>query len=43
MKVVAVREAKASLSEYIDKSQRDRVLITKHGNHQRLLNLATPS
>jgi prevent-host-death family protein len=31
MKVVAVREAKASLSEYIAKSQRDRVLITKHG------------
>jgi prevent-host-death family protein len=31
MKVVAVREAKASLSEYIDKAQRDRVLITKHG------------
>ena len=31
MKIVAVREAKASLSEYIDKSQRDRVLITRHG------------
>ena len=31
MKVVAVREAKASLSEYIDKAQRDRVLITRHG------------
>ena len=31
MKVVAVREAKASLSEYIAKAQRDRVLITKHG------------
>src|ERR1700693_4241813 len=31
MKVVAVREAKASLSEYINKSQRDRVLITRHG------------
>ncbi len=31
MKIVAVREAKASLSEYIEKSQRDRVLITKHG------------
>jgi prevent-host-death family protein len=31
MKVVAVREVKASLSEYIEKSQRDRVLITKHG------------
>ena len=31
MKVVAVREAKASLSEYIKKAQRDRVLITRHG------------
>ena len=31
MKVVAVREMKASLSEYIEKAQRDRVLITKHG------------
>ena len=31
MKVVAVREAKASLSEYIAKAQQDRVLITKHG------------
>ena len=31
MKIVAVREAKASLSEYIAKAQRDRVLITKHG------------
>jgi prevent-host-death family protein len=31
MKVVAVREAKASLSEYIEEAQRDRVLITKHG------------
>ena len=31
MKVVAVREAKASLSEYIAKAQEDRVLITKHG------------
>jgi prevent-host-death family protein len=31
MKVVALREAKASLSGYIAKSQQDRVLITKHG------------
>ncbi len=31
MKVVAVRDAKASLSEYIAKAQQDRVLITKHG------------
>jgi prevent-host-death family protein len=31
MKIVAVREAKASLSEYIAKAQRDRVLITRHG------------
>jgi prevent-host-death family protein len=31
MKVVAVRDAKASLSEYIEEAQRDRVLITKHG------------
>jgi prevent-host-death family protein len=31
MKVVAVREAKASLSEFIEEAQRDRVLITKHG------------
>jgi prevent-host-death family protein len=31
MKVIAVREAKASLSKYIDMAQRDRVLITKHG------------
>jgi prevent-host-death family protein len=31
MKVVAVREAKASLSEYIEEAQRDRILITKHG------------
>jgi len=31
MKVVAVREAKASLSEYIERAQEGRVLITKHG------------
>jgi prevent-host-death family protein len=31
MKVVALREAKASLSGYIEKAQKDRVLITKHG------------
>lgn len=31
MKVVAVREAKASLSECIEEAQRDRVLITRHG------------
>jgi prevent-host-death family protein len=31
MKVVAVREAKASLSAYIEEAQRDRVLITRHG------------
>ena len=37
MKVVAVREAKASLSEYIDKAQRDRVLITKHGKPAALI------
>jgi len=31
MKVVALREAKASLSGYIESAQEDRVLITKHG------------
>jgi prevent-host-death family protein len=31
MKVVALREAKASLSGYIKSAQEDRVLITKHG------------
>jgi len=31
MKVVALREAKASLSGYIEKAQQDQVLITKHG------------
>ncbi len=31
MKVVALREAKASLSGYIEKAQRERILITKHG------------
>jgi prevent-host-death family protein len=31
MKVVPLREAKASLSSYIQQSQKDRVLITKHG------------
>ena len=31
MKVVALREAKASLSGYIASAQEDRVLITKHG------------
>lgn len=31
MKVVAVRDAKASLSEYLNAAQHDRVLITRHG------------
>jgi prevent-host-death family protein len=31
MKVVAVREAKQRLSGYIDRAQREQVLITKHG------------
>ncbi len=31
MKVVGLREAKQSLSVCIDKAQKDRVLITKHG------------
>lgn len=37
MKVVAVRDAKASFSEYIDEAQRDRVLITKHGKPAALI------
>ena len=37
MKVVAVREAKASLSEYIEKAQEDRVLVTKHGKPAALI------
>ncbi|MGH8672800.1 MAG: type II toxin-antitoxin system Phd/YefM family antitoxin [Burkholderiales bacterium] len=31
MKVVPIREAKASLSSYVDKAQTERVLITRHG------------
>ncbi len=31
MKVLGLREAKQSLSMCIDKAQKDRVLITKHG------------
>ncbi len=31
MRVVPLREAKASLSRYVQQSQKDRVLITKHG------------
>ena len=31
MKLVALHEAKAKLSEYVAQSQRDRVLITSHG------------
>lgn len=31
MKVVPLREAKASLSSYVDQAQQDRVLITRHG------------
>jgi prevent-host-death family protein len=31
MKVVSLREAKALLSSFVDKSQTDRVLITRHG------------
>ena len=31
MKVVPLREAKASLSRYVDRAQTDRVLITRHG------------
>lgn len=31
MKTVALREAKQSLSGYVARSQRERVLITKHG------------
>ena len=37
MKVVAVREAKASLSEYIEKAQEDRVLVTRHGKPAALI------
>ncbi len=37
MKVVALREAKASLSGYVREAQRDRVLITKHGKPEALL------
>jgi prevent-host-death family protein len=37
MKIVAVREAKASLSEYIEKAQQDRVLITRHGKPAALI------
>ncbi len=31
MKIFALREAKARLSDCVEASQRDRVLITKHG------------
>lgn len=31
MKTVALREAKQSLSGYVEHAQRERVLITKHG------------
>jgi prevent-host-death family protein len=31
MTVVALRDAKQRLSAYVEKAQRDRVLITKHG------------
>ena len=31
MKVVPLREAKASLSSYVERAQTDRVLITRHG------------
>jgi prevent-host-death family protein len=31
MKVVALREAKATLSSCVEAAQRDRVLITRHG------------
>ena len=31
MKVVALREAKQSLSGFVDHAQRQRVLITRHG------------
>lgn len=31
MKLVAIHEAKAKLSEYVAESQKDRVLITSHG------------
>lgn len=31
MKLVAMHEAKAKLSEYVAESQKDRVLITSHG------------
>ena len=31
MKVVSLRDAKSSLSEFVRQAQRDRVLITKHG------------
>lgn len=31
MKVVPLREAKASLSRFVDTAQTDRVLITRHG------------
>ena len=31
MKVVPLRQAKASLSSFVDEAQTDRVLITRHG------------
>jgi prevent-host-death family protein len=37
MKVVNLREAKASLSSVVDESQKDRVLVTKHGKPAALI------
>jgi prevent-host-death family protein len=31
MKTVTLRDAKQQLSEYVSKSQKDKILITKHG------------
>jgi prevent-host-death family protein len=37
MKVVALGEAKNSLSEYVDHAQRGRVLVTRHGKPAALI------
>ena len=37
MKVVPLREAKTSLSSYVEQAQRDRVLITRHGRPAALI------
>src|SRR5262245_57638479 len=37
MKVVALRDAKESLSRYVEKAQKERILITRHGKPAALM------